>query len=284
MVRTGPATWAEVDTVIRTTSDPSAYALGSTSSVVAPSIVPAEWYVNALLVPHEALRYVLLMLERSVQPQYFQPVRAWKVQRFFHFYRDIVLGFVDKHHTAEDVTYFPWIRTRAPLPDRLNDEHEGLHAKLEAISATEHTLQSCKSEEEKIRWATALREQVEGLGEFMREHLTEEEVLIVPALRDNFTQAEHDAMIMGMAAHIPPAGRETAIALCCAGQLRAGGEPLLNKFLSELFPQAVEMWKGVLRPHIDAEMAYLNTITLDQEDEPPFDRSTLFVIEEDSKH
>ena len=242
-----------------------------------PSLVLAQWYVNALLVPHEPVRYLLLMLERSVQPQYFQPVRAWKVQRLFHYYRHVVLMFVDMHHAAEDVTYFPWIRTRAPLPDRLNDEHEGLHAKLEAITAMEHTLQSCKSEAERSRWATELRERMEA--EFVCEHLAEEETLLIPILRDRFTEQEHDAIRKEMAAHLPPSARPMSLALCCAGQLRAGGDAQLNKFLSEQSPPAVKMWQGMARPQLEAEMAYVDSITLDQDDEPPFDKSRLFPTE-----
>ena len=153
MVRAEPATWADVDAVIRSSGDPSAYSLGSTSIIASPSLLEDEWYVNALLVPHEGLRYILLMLERSVQPQHLQPARAWKVQRLFHFYHHL-RGYVSDHHRTEDVHYFPWISTRAPLPSRLHAEHEGLQARLEAITAMERTLQSCKGETEVSRWAS----------------------------------------------------------------------------------------------------------------------------------
>ena len=114
----------------------------------------------------------------------------------------------------------------------------------------------------------------------MRDHLTEEETLVIPALRDHFTPQEHDVVLIKMAQDLPPASMPVAIAVSCAGQLRAGGEQLLNGFLSHLPPPAVEAWKGMWRPQIEAEMAYVDSITLDQDDEPPFDKSRLFPIED----
>ena len=102
-----------------------------------------------------------------MQPQHLQPARAWKVQRLFHFYYHLPL-YVSEHHKGDDVHYFPWISTRAPLPYRLHSKHEGLQARLEATTAMERTLQSCKSDEESNRWASELREQTAILVQFMR--------------------------------------------------------------------------------------------------------------------
>ena len=78
--------------------------------------------------------------------------------------------------------------------------------------------------------------------------------------------------------HCKPAGLPMSIALSCAGQLRAGGEPLLAAFLSAVPPEVSHAWKSTWRHQIEAEMAYVDSICLDQDDEPPFDVSTLFPI------
>ena len=78
-----------------------------------------------------------------------------------------------------------------------------------------------------------------------------------------------------MAQDLPPSNMPVAIGVSCAGQLRAGDQPLLNIFLSRLPEQACQTWKSTWRPQIEAEMAYVDSITLDQEDEPPFDKSRL---------
>ena len=269
-------TWKDVDSCIARSGDPSAYTLGSTSTVASPTLVADQWYVNALLIPHEGLRFLLLLLERSVQPHYLQPTRPWKVQRLFHFYRSVVLTFVGDHHRSEDGTYFPWIRARATLPIRLNEEHEGLLTRLDGITAMEGQLQSCTTDEAVSRWAVELTEQVEELGLFMRDHLSEEETCVIPALRDHFTKQEHNVVVGQVVAHLPPSGVPMTIAVNSAGQLRAGGEPLLDSFLAELPPEAVQAWRAMWRSQLAAEMAYIDAIRLDQDDEPPFDKSTLF--------
>ena len=283
MARTSPATWRDVDGVIESSGDASAYSLGCTSTITPPSVDPAEWYVNAPLVPHEGLRYLLLVLERCVQPQYFQPVQPWKARRLFHFYRAITYLYIKEHHMAEDDAYFPWISTRAPLPSRFHSEHEGLVARMDAIAAMEGGLQSCQTDEARSQWAADLRRQVEELGEFMREHLTEEEALIIPALRDNFTEAEHAVILQQMAKALTPAGVPVAIAVSCAGQQRAGGEPLLDLFVAHLPPPLLDTWNAKWRPQIEAEMAYVNAICGGQKDEPPFDQSALFPIPTEAK-
>ena len=271
-------TWSDVDAVIEASGDPNAYSLGCTSTVAASSISASEWYVNVLLVPHEVLRYLLLMLERALQPRYFQPVRSWKVQRLFRFYRGVLLPYVKEHHHAEDESYFPWIRTRAPLPARLTAEHEGLMTRLDAIAAMESSLQQrSHSDEETAQWATELREHAADLGQYMREHLSEEEECIIPALRDHFTLQEHTAALQAMMVHVDPATLPVAVAVSCAGQLRAGGEGVLALFLADMPPEVPQAWTGKWRSQIEAEMAYLDAIRSDQNDEPPFDKSNLFV-------
>jgi hemerythrin-like domain-containing protein len=279
MTRKAPVLWKEVDALIRSTGDCNAYALGCTSTVTSPSLKAEEWYCNSLLIPHEGMRFLFLVLERVVQPQYFEPVRAWKVRRLFRFYRHLLLVLIHEHHTGEDAVLFPWVSAKAPLPPQLGDEHVGLLQRLDAIDAMEAAYHALKPDDSQAvtRWAASLREQVEALGELMREHLAEEEALVTPRLRDHFTAAEHSALIQQLAGRVAnPANLAGAASICCAGQLRAGGEPLLALFLLDMPPPVTQAWQMSWRARVEAEMVYVQSIVIDQEDEPAFDTTTLF--------
>ena len=78
---------------------------GPTSPVLRPN---TEWYNRGLLIPHSVIRFDLLLLERAVQAQHFQPQRKWKVKRLFHWYNRYFLNPTHHHHDTEESATIHW--------------------------------------------------------------------------------------------------------------------------------------------------------------------------------
>lgn len=259
--------WEDVDRVIGSASDPSAYSLGCTSS----AITMGSWYERGMLHPHEPTRYLVLMLERAVQPKYFQPHRSWKVRRLFHFYRTIFYPFVHEHHDAEEHIYFPWLTSKPgiKLPDRLSADHVTLIAGLDAIAAFEHSYPGEQQHDKLLEsWAISLRSQVSAVAGLLRDHLQEEEQSVPNVLRDHFTPQEEVPVIGRIAAHLPPDIAPMFIAMVISGQLRAGGQQALADFIALLPPGVGDVYLAVWKRQLEADMAYLDSVTLDSDVEP----------------
>ena len=85
---------------------------GPTSPVLRPN---SAWYDRGLLIPHSAIRFDMLLMERAVQPQHFQPQRAWKVRRFFTWYNQFFLRPTHHHHDTEESDHAHHIAHSNPL-------------------------------------------------------------------------------------------------------------------------------------------------------------------------
>ena len=99
------------------------------------------------------------------------------------------------HHENEEEIYFPWISTKATIPEKkMAKDHEGLIRlldEIELVCANVIKKQGidCKDEIGK------LKTNIPVLEKEMRAHLKEEEEVIPQLLRDNFTQAEEQECI-----------------------------------------------------------------------------------------
>ena len=94
-----PVTWQQLDTAKDIDQ------LGCLSTVLAPN---GPWYNRHLLIPHEAIRFDMLLMERILQPQYFQPRRTWKVKRFYKW----------SPHSLSHTASLPPLSLTVPYPNR----------------------------------------------------------------------------------------------------------------------------------------------------------------------
>jgi hypothetical protein len=198
-------------------------------------------------VPHEPIRYLVFVMQRLVHGTSSSTITTrWRTP-------------CTSHSSAS-----------APLPAQLTAEHEALTAIFHSIDALESRIAACNSDAEGKERTGELQEQVTRLADVMREHLSEEEVSVTAALRDHFTCQEHDAMLQRVVAAIPPSVVPLVLSFVCGAQLRLGGKAALEAYLAERGPQVVAGFV-VWRPMMEAEVAYVSAVTLNQDNEPEFD-------------
>jgi len=86
---------------------------------------------------------------------------------------------VHEHHETEENIFFPWIATRIELPERLASDHVAL---MDMLLECARLVEGHKYKEFSSAFTTFKTE--------MELHFVEEEKVIMPQLRDNFTRAE----------------------------------------------------------------------------------------------
>ena len=254
-------TWRDLDAAKDINS------LGCLSTVLRPN---GPWYDRHFLIPHEAIRYDMLLMERALQPQYFQPRRTWKVRRFFQWYQTYFVEPVHHHHDTEEKLYFPWVLQKpgVTMPHRMTDDHVTLLRQLDEIAAMERKFAGTMDSAQLDTLAAELLRRVSDMCEHMRDHLAEEERIIPPLLRDNFTEPESLAVINQIVKsrgldnfHLAPNE------LMC--QWRAGGEESRGYLLS-LMPGVMRShyWRFSVTWYPVEQLQSINDIMLDSDTEP----------------
>lgn len=100
-----------------------------------------------------------------------------------------------EHHDAEESIYFPWIESKAPIPEKeLSQSHEELISTMQQMKgACEAICQKggvdCTTE------ISLLKNTIPTFETDMRSHLQGEEELIPKLLRENFTQEEESMIV-----------------------------------------------------------------------------------------
>ncbi|KAL3768366.1 hypothetical protein ACHAW5_005204 [Stephanodiscus triporus] len=170
---------------------------GLTSSVYNVENPPKDWCDVGLLLPHEAIRMEMAAMKASVEAlkeDYDDAKDDWRVLYFSQWYIDIFSHVVHDHHHNEELIYFPWIATKAKVPEKLSMDHEGLVKLLTEIEDVCNDIdkkggKKCQPEIKKLKGL------VPAFVDEMRAHLQEEEATVPALVRDNFTQEEEDACV-----------------------------------------------------------------------------------------
>ena len=173
------------------------YAEKLTSAIYNKLNPPKAWYDVSLLVPHEGIRHEMNGMVEAVaalKPDY-DKANTWRSVQFAKWYIHYFYIAIHSHHDNEELIYFPFIATRAKLPEtRLTKDHEELVKMLDEMKGLCDTIiqkkgMSCSS---KIK---TLQAKVPSFVEHMEEHLQEEEATVPPLLRDHFTVEEEQACV-----------------------------------------------------------------------------------------
>jgi len=102
---------------------------------------------------------------------------------------------VHEHHDNEEKIYFPWIESKAPIPDKENTpSHKELITTMERQKVACESIcqkggKNCTSE------ISLLKNTIPAFVIDMRSHLQEEEKAIPNLLRENFTQEEESMIV-----------------------------------------------------------------------------------------
>lgn len=170
---------------------------GLTSAVYGPENPPKDWADAGFLIPHEALRFSMNKMLASAEAlkDDYEKKESWKVLYFAEWYVEDFASMVHDHHSNEEDIYFPWVATKAELPEKvLSKQHEDLVKMLEemksiCISVKKKKGIKCADEIQK------LKEKIPLFIDDMNEHLKEEEEGIPELLRANFTHEEEQVVV-----------------------------------------------------------------------------------------
>jgi hemerythrin-like domain-containing protein len=93
-----------------------------TSEVFGKDNPPKDWADVGLLVPHECIRremqHMLKSVDQLSRRLETNTIQAWQAVYFCEWYVDIFEPFINVHHDAEEEIYFPWLATKAEIPDK----------------------------------------------------------------------------------------------------------------------------------------------------------------------
>jgi hypothetical protein len=142
---------------------------------------PKDWADESILLPHELIRNAILKMESVLSTENFGENLNWKIEYFHKWYDNYFYNFVHHHHQIEEEIYFPFLKTKAIIPDKVVNDHTSLIKQLDEIK--------------EIYDINILREKVQELKNNMFEHLAEEEQIVPTILRENFTQNEEKEIV-----------------------------------------------------------------------------------------
>lgn len=107
-----------------------------TSSVVTTENPPKDWADVSFLVPHEAIRREMTAMCKSIDKINEGGCALWQTVYFCEWFSDSFFHFIEEHHDNEELVYFPWVATKAELPEkRLSKGHKDLMESMNSIRA-----------------------------------------------------------------------------------------------------------------------------------------------------
>lgn len=165
---------------------------GMNSAVFGPENPPKDWADAGFLIPHEAIRHEMGKMLASVEAlkDDYEKKESWKVLYFAEWFIEEFSKIIHDHHFNEETIYFPWVATKAELPEKvLSKQHKDLTEVLDelktiCISIKKKKGMKCADEIQKIK------EKIPSFVHDMNVHLQEEEEGIPELLRANFTHEE----------------------------------------------------------------------------------------------
>ena len=151
----------------------------------------------------------------------------------------------------------------------MSADHVTMMQMLDGISALEPDFASTTDPVERDALASTLRERVHSLAGMMREHLNEEEVIIPPILRDQFSEAEGFAMVNKI---VPSRGLDNLWLLPgeIINQSRIGGDNSRDYLLNAVPGLLRWHWKQFSVSWYKPEnLDLINSLLVDSDEEPP---------------
>ena len=251
--------------------------LGPTTTVCPPVNGESPYYERALLVPHEALRFNLLLLERAVQPQYLQVSRQWKVKRVSRWYRERFLPFLHDHHDIEENIIFPRYRQTkgVVVPATINTDHAALLKQLNDISALLQKMETTMDEKPLQEMAEDLRKQVTVMADETREHFAFEEENICPLIKQNMSEEDEKGNVAIVIKQMSFEHLMKELPAVVAGQRRCGGVKMEQAFLAQLPPPPRILYQKFWKSQYEVEnVQYISEVCIDSATEPPTKRAS----------
>jgi len=207
----------------------------SVTSTVLLKGCKGEWYEVGLLIPHEPLRIHLNAAMHLLQPATFSSEKyPWKVTNFFKWWDGYFFKFLDGHHHNEEKIFFPWVNTRAKLPEQLVHEHGEMLMMMKGIHVMKQEFNDVKTSEQHAAFDEKLRTNVKTLADHLFTHLATEERVMPPMLKEHFQEKEQKATVDKIIKNQGLGGAKVELPFIYHGMLRWAGEEWAAKFLGNI--------------------------------------------------
>ena len=109
-------------------------------------------------------------------------VEKWELEHLLLWWRRVYDN-INMHHDHEERLFFPFLKSKIDIPDKVSDDHRELNRLV--LEVSKRIIHLCNYSQ-----VIDLLESLEQLDEHMCEHLLEEEHQILPLLRKHFTPKE----------------------------------------------------------------------------------------------
>jgi len=233
-----------------------------------------NWYEFGLLIPHETLRMAMNDMLDVTQPKYFDVDKhPWKYQHFYKWYDEFFFPFIHHHHYNEEKIYIPWLKTKIKqFPAKIADDHKQLLALLDEVKKAEQNFIDAKNDSSKLLAAAEdLRKRLHTLVEHTNQHLAEEETVIPPLLKENFTEKEEEKPIQQIIKQNGLAGNRKELPWIIDAVERWGGPDILNNRLLPKIPGVIKSlyFKYWRNEYEMTNVALIQSIKLDKQPTPP---------------
>ena len=104
--------------------------------------------------------------------------------------QDHFSAILHEHHTNEELTAFPYVATRAALPEKVTSDHKTLVSQLDECAALVRLLVAGEASTNVADTLASLSAKFETFKVETDAHLREEEEQVMPLMRHHFTPAE----------------------------------------------------------------------------------------------
>jgi len=165
-----------------------------------------DWAIYGFMVPHSAIRLYTEKLAAAVDglskmQEQGQAVPVAASEAFLEWYVEYYYFFVHHHHGVEENNFFPWIDAKLKekglggIPVKVSTQHEGLMSALDGFKdqlgqLVEASKMGVAGSGKRSEILVGLSRDVRKYATNLYEHLDEEEVNVVPLIRQGITEEE----------------------------------------------------------------------------------------------
>jgi len=195
------------------------------------------FYDEGLLIPHEVIRRYMIDAEAFLPC--IKGGQDWKVCIFYKWYKEIFHFYVHHHHDAEEKIYFPWMNTKAKIPESTAAEHKELFEWLDKIADTEAEVKAQVAAADGGTEVAAVQELSKKwvqMKSMMFDHLSSEETFTPGILKEHFTQAQEAAVVQKIMKQLGIKGARIMVPPIVEAMKKWSGEEGAAAFVGALPP------------------------------------------------
>eukprot|EP00405_Crypthecodinium_cohnii_P023169 CAMPEP_0206469412 /NCGR_PEP_ID=MMETSP0324_2-20121206/30263_1 /ASSEMBLY_ACC=CAM_ASM_000836 /TAXON_ID=2866 /ORGANISM="Crypthecodinium cohnii, Strain Seligo" /LENGTH=525 /DNA_ID=CAMNT_0053943163 /DNA_START=37 /DNA_END=1614 /DNA_ORIENTATION=+ len=159
---------------------------------------PKTWQDEAILIPHECIRWWDQELREVLKTYDAAPGTEWKTKALFKYITEYYTACVHHHHDSEEKIYNPWIEAiiKRPVDKSIKPEHQELMKMLDLVASFKSKILSAPQAQKEVH-VKEFKKTMEDLFELLENHLECEERSYPEALYEAKVSEEEDGAKVG---------------------------------------------------------------------------------------